>query len=149
MFCKICGRQLPDNATYCDTCGAQVSPETGMPHPEYGGVPDSTGKATAALAYLGILFFLPLVVQPVTPYGKFHANQGLILLLFSIVASVALSILTGILAFIPIIGWLAIVIAWPAFSIITFVLMVIGIINGATGKTAPLPLIGRLFTFIR
>ena len=41
----------------------------------------SDGKAMSILAYFGILFFLPLVVCPQSRFGRFHANQGLILLL--------------------------------------------------------------------
>lgn len=39
-------------------------------------------KIWSVLAYFGILFFLPLVAVPNSAYGKFHANQGLILLIF-------------------------------------------------------------------
>lgn len=38
-------------------------------------------KIWSILAYFGILFFLPLVGVPNSAYGKFHANQGLILLI--------------------------------------------------------------------
>lgn len=53
-------------------------------------------KTMAGLAY--ILFFLPLVASPDSPFGRFHANQGLVLLLFALIGSFVLSI-------IPIIGW--------------------------------------------
>ena len=39
-------------------------------------------KVVAALAY--IIFFLPLMVCPESPFGKFHANQGLVLLIVGI-----------------------------------------------------------------
>lgn len=53
-------------------------------------------KVVSALAYLGILFFLPLVVTPVTRYGKFHANQGLLLLLTSVAGGIVIAILSAI-----------------------------------------------------
>ena len=44
-------------------------------------------KIWSVLAYFGILFFLPLVAVPNSAYGKFHANQGLILLIFYVTLS--------------------------------------------------------------
>lgn len=33
MYCPKCGRQLPDDAVYCDACGAHFAPEP-APEPE-------------------------------------------------------------------------------------------------------------------
>ena len=46
-------------------------------------------KIWSVLAYFGILFFLPLVAVPNSAYGKFHANQGLILMIFYVTLTVA------------------------------------------------------------
>lgn len=89
-------------------------------------------KVISALAYLGVLFFLPLVVHPNSKFGKFHANQGLILLLFSVIGS----FVGGI---IPIIGWFLIV---PAVSIATLVFFVMGLVNALNKQEKRLPLIG-------
>lgn len=94
-------------------------------------------KVWAALAYLGVLFFLPLVVNNgQSRYGRFHANQGFILLLFDIVAT----IVSGILAQIPLIGGLLSALV----SLLSLALMIIGIINAANGKAKELPVIGGL-----
>ncbi len=85
-----------------------------------------------ALAYL--LFFLPLVVEPKTEEGRFHANQGLVLLIFGIIVS----ILGGL---IPFIGWLIIL---PVGSIAVIVFAIMGIINALNGETKELPLIGKI-----
>lgn len=61
-------------------------------------------KVWSILAYFGILFFLPLVGVPNSAYGKFHANQGLILLIFDIALSVASWLVQAVLGIIPIIG---------------------------------------------
>lgn len=47
-------------------------------------------KTMAGLAYL--LFFLPLVACPESEYGKFHANQSLLLWLVAIVGVLYLGI---------------------------------------------------------
>lgn len=87
-------------------------------------------KVMAGLAY--ILFFLPLVVCPDSPFGRYHGNQGLLLLLLGLGGSIILSI-------IPIIGWILL----PFFAIGVFILAVIGLINGFTGKGKALPIIGK------
>ena len=44
-----------------------------------------SNKVWAVLAYLGILFFLPLVACKDSRFGKFHANQGFALFLTDLV----------------------------------------------------------------
>lgn len=101
-------------------------------------------KTMAGLAYL--LFFLPLIVCPDSPYGKYHANQGLVLLIFGVGASIALAILSFILGFIPVIGWIILLI-FPLFyfllSVLVLVLAVMGLMNGLNGNAKELPVIGK------
>ncbi|SDM52351.1 hypothetical protein [Acetanaerobacterium elongatum] len=104
--------------------------------PEFDPADIEKNKAIAGIAYLGILFFLPLVICPDSKYGKFHANQGLVLLIFGIVAS----IVGTILAFIPYIGWLFQLL----LSLGVLALAIMGLINGFTGKAKELPIIGKI-----
>ena len=92
-------------------------------------------KTMAGLAY--ILFFLPLLACPDSKYGRYHANQGLILLIASFAGSFILSI-------IPIIGWLLL----PVFALVVLVFAIMGLVNGFGGKVKALPLIGK-FTIIK
>ncbi len=89
-------------------------------------------KIMAALAYVGILFFLPLVTHPNSSFGKFHANQGLLLLITGIAINTVGSI-------IPFIGWFIIL---PLGWLFTFVLFVMGIVNALGLKKKRLPVIG-------
>jgi len=88
------------------------------------------GKTMAGLAYL--IFFLPLVVCPDSKYGRFHANQGLLLLILAAAGNIILSI-------IPIVGWILL----PLFNIFTLVLFIMGLVNGFGGKATRLPVIGK------
>lgn len=92
-------------------------------------------KTMAGLSYL--IFFLPLIACPESRYAKFHANQGLLLLIVSIAGNIILSI-------IPIIGWILI----PIFWIVVGIFGIIGLINGFGGKAKRLPLFGQ-FTIIK
>lgn len=87
-------------------------------------------KTISGLAY--IIFFLPLLVCPDSRFGRYHANQALILFIVSIGGSIVLSI-------IPIIGWLLL----PVFSIAIMVFAILGLVNGISGKAKELPIIGR------
>lgn len=87
-------------------------------------------KTMAGLAYL--IFFLPLIVCPDSKYGRFHANQSLLLFIVSVAGSIILSI-------IPILGWL---LMFP-FGIAVFVFAVLGLLNGLNGKAKELPLFGK------
>jgi uncharacterized membrane protein len=90
-------------------------------------------KIMAALAYFGILFFLPLVTNPESTFGKFHANQGLLLLLFGIIGSTIGTV-------IPIIGWFLIL---PLVSIASLVFFIMGIVTALNKEMKRLPLIGN------
>lgn len=87
-------------------------------------------KTMAGLAY--IIFFLPLLACPDSRFGRFHANQGLLLLIASIAGSIILSA-------IPFIGWVLL----PFFSIAVTVVAIISIINAMNGKAKELPVIGK------
>jgi len=93
------------------------------------------GKPLAWLSYLGILLLIPLLVNKDNEYSKFHVKQGIVLL----VCSIAGSVVSIILAFIPVIGHLISLAIW----IFILVLVIMGIINALNGKTEPLPVIGK------
>ena len=89
-------------------------------------------KMFAALAY--IVFFIPLLACNDSPFGRYHANQGLVLLIAAAIIRVVGSI-------IPFIGWFIIL---PLGGIFIFVLMIIGFMNAIRGDCKPLPVIGSI-----
>lgn len=90
-------------------------------------------KGVSAIAYLGILFFVPMITHPKSEYAMFHVNQGLLLLITAIAVNIVGSV-------VPIIGWLIIT---PIGSIFVLVLLIMGIINAVNGRMKRLPLIGQ------
>ena len=89
-------------------------------------------KWIACLAYVGILFLIPMLAKKDSPYSQFHAKQGFVLFLGWIAATVV--------NVIPILGQIIFAIA----GIFFFVLFIIGVINALSGKAKDLPLIGQL-----
>lgn len=97
-----------------------------------------TNKLIALLSNIPILFWLPFITCKDSKFAKFHANQGLILLIIGVVAG----IIVGILGIIPLIGILFKIIGWLV-EVVTFALMVIGMVNAYQGKAWKFPVIGE------
>ena len=139
-FCGNCNTQVQDGTPACPSCGAPIGVNA---QPQVGGSDVETNKLYAILAYLGFLVLVPILAAPKSPFARFHANQGLVLFIAEVVYGIVYSILAVILAFIPIIGWLLIMvlgllfIAFPVFAIL-------GIINAVGGKAQELPIIGKI-----
>ena len=90
-------------------------------------------KIWGALSYLGILFFLPLVVNGgSSKFGRFHANQAFILLIGGVLSS--------LLGKIPVLG--SVLSALISLLLLAYTLF--GIITAGSGKAKELPFIGGL-----
>lgn len=135
-FCSVCGSQLDDNALFCAVCGAKISSPEPQPQPqepqpqqfqqpfdEYNMQADiAANKNLAALGYIGMII-IALVAAPNSRFIRFHANQALLLGLFSIPVAI------------PFIGWI-----WGLFCVVC---LIMGISNALTGQFKELPLIGK------
>ena len=147
LTCKQCGTQVEDGIMNCTNCGASIEAPVQQNQPidlsekfnEFNNTADTTSeydaqdieknKVMAVLAY--ILFFIPLLAAKDSKFARFHTNQGLVLFLGGIIASVV--------AVIPVIGW----IVAPIAGLVITVLAVIGIINALNGRAKELPVIGK------
>lgn len=89
-------------------------------------------KVFGVLAYIGLLFLVPLLAAPDSKFAKFHANQGLTLFIVAIAVNV--------IWIVPILGWIVGFFGWIA----VLVLAIMGIINAANGKMEKLPIIGDI-----
>ena len=94
----------------------------------FSGTDISSNKVMAILSYIGILVLIPLLAAKDSPFARYHANQGLVLLVFHII----FLILGKLWAFL---GWIG--------GILWFILAIIGIINAAKGLAKELPIIGK------
>ena len=145
--CEKCGADVQNNTTYCPYCGQerrQDNSGTGYRQP-YGdgynhGFESSDNfdprdiednKVLAVLCYFGPLLLIPLLTRPYSQYVKYHANQGILLLL--------LYIATGAVGVIPLLGW-AVAALGGLFST---VLLILGVIYCLNGQAKPLPIIGK------
>lgn len=156
MNCKNCGANIQDNATFCGECGAPVENQQNnqqnvqyanqnnyTPNQQQGNVNENgvsqqeinDGKVMSVLAYLGCLLLIPLIAANKNKFVRFHLNQGLILLIASVIG--------GLVSFIPYVG----TVLNSAIAIVVFVFMVMGIVNACQGQMKGLPLIGDIKIF--
>ena len=153
-FCTNCGAEVAANTRFCSNCGAALAADqarTETPKYEYktnansepweqpvytaqpvGDADSQQNKLLCVLCYFGILLLIPLLTQPNSKYCRFHSNQGLVMML--------LSIALGIVAIIPILGWIAAFVG----GIFVFVCWILGIVNTVNGRMKPLPIIGKI-----
>jgi uncharacterized membrane protein len=89
-------------------------------------------KIFAALGY--IVFFIPLLACKDSPFGRYHANQALVLFITAVLTRI-------VGAVIPFIGWFII---WPLGGLFVLILIVIGFVNAINGYCKPLPVIGTI-----
>lgn len=123
----------------------------------------------SCLAYLGLIpWLIPMLLVKKSRFAKYHANQGLVLLILNLISGVILGVIkliaglisSGIvalcmkiamkLAFFATVGTIfSVIISIITWILITLVslavlfLTVVGIIYAAKGRAKELPLIGR------
>lgn len=117
--------------------------------PERTYVPDGDARtlgvgAVSLLAYWSILFFVPLVAYKDSKFARFHAGQGLNLLLLSVAYWIVTMILTAIFSAISIGLGVAIGSLLSIAGLVIPVLMILGIVNVCKGQMKPLPVIGNI-----
>lgn len=111
---------------------------------------DSIRRVIFALCYFWeILFFIPLLMYKDAKAMR-HANEGLVLLIFSVGGSIIYGILVtifsilGLANILCLIGVIIASIIFAIYAIGLFVLKVIGIIYALTDKDQKLPILGNI-----
>ncbi len=97
-------------------------------------------KILAAVAGVPILFWVPLVACGGSAFGKFYANQGLILTILSI----AVAVVCAVLGIIPVIGGFLAGILGTVCGLVILAGMLLLVISAATGKAKELPIVGSM-----
>lgn len=165
-FCSKCGAQNEETAKFCASCGASLNTNnndslgnfkqkfegfnnTANSTDEFDAKDIENNKVMGVLAYIGLLVLVPILAAKDSKFAKFHANQGLILLITEVILSFAVNVVFGImsaiLGFLHL-GFLAVLftaLANLAVSVVCIVYIVIGIVNAANGTAKELPLIGK------
>lgn len=105
-------------------------------------------KVVCVLAYIPVLFWLPLVFNARSRFGKFHANQALALLLYGIVTMIVVKVLGLLLGWIPILGAILVGLVEIALGITVLAFIIYGMVNTGNGNAKELPILGSLLHLI-
>jgi len=87
----------------------------------------------------GVLF---LVLEKENRFVRFHAMQSIVVGVALIALSIALSIASSMLAFVPVIGWIVALLAGLALAVFSFVLWILLMVRAFQGKEWAVPLAG-------
>ena len=102
-----------------------------------------SNRLMAVLSYLSVLVLIPVFAAKNSPYARFHAAQGVNLLILSVLWAIVSGIIGAIVGAI---GAVVLSVLWGiVFWVITIALvlmMVIGILGALQGRARELPLIG-------
>ncbi|HEX8849267.1 MAG TPA: DUF4870 domain-containing protein [Gemmatimonadaceae bacterium] len=109
----------------------------------------STGLASnvaGALCYLlglitGVLF---LLIEKNDKFVRFHAAQSIAVSLVMIAASIALSIVSGVLGFVPVIGWIIGLLLALVVGLGSFILWILLMWKAFQGQEWEAPIAGPL-----
>ena len=154
-FCTKCGAFVEDNAKFCESCGAPIESGAAQNNgaqqtvfDQFTNTEDTTAafspadieknKVMGILSYLGILVLIPIFAAKDSPYARFHANQGLVLMIAEVVYSIATRIINSIVGLSLLRTILSIV------SLLFLALAILGIVNAVNGKAKKLPLFGEI-----
>lgn len=166
-FCTQCGTEIKEEAAFCPNCGAPVEgaannkagqtaygagfsdtvtkiTDTKDNTAEFDPADISANKVFAVLSYIGILVLVPLIGAPNSKFARFHANQGLVLLICELACQVLLKVLSWVLFGPARILYFAVCFAIGVLNLVFLVLAILGIINAAQGKAKDLPIIGQI-----
>lgn len=89
----------------------------------------------AAIGYVFILCFIPLLMAKDSAFAQYHAKQGLVLFIVEIV----IMIISNILVFIPVLGWFVMMV----LNLAVVILSIIGILKALEGEMWEMPVLGQ------
>ena len=104
------------------------------PPPPASGTEDLTVAILAYITIIGFIIAIVLHSGKKTALGAFHLRQVLGLIVSGLVMWAG----SIVLAFIPILGWLAIIVIWIGF----FIMWLMGLIAAASGQQKAMPVLG-------
>ena len=109
-----------------------------------------SGKLMALLSYIGLLALIPYFVEKENKYVRFHAIQGLNLLIVNLVISAAsfvVALVATIIFLIPIIGWIIGFLLYLVIGLIpvgTLVIAILGVVYSLQGNAKELPVVNKI-----
>lgn len=98
--CRWCGNSMEDSDVYCRQCGKRTQPSpkyhSSQPIVLLERPKEPLDKLCCELAYSGTLFWAPLLLCPKKADARYHANQGLWILILAVGACTGIRLLSAL-----------------------------------------------------
>lgn len=104
---------------------------------------DSSEKGMGVLCYIPLINLIPIITCK-TAFVKYHANQGLVLLIMSLIFGAVSTLCSLVLRIIPFLGGIVAGLVSTVLGLVVLAFAVIGIVHVVNGETKPLPIIGEI-----
>ena len=147
MNCPNCGKEFDPSQKFCEYCGTDLSAakaaagigeenSAGSKVPNNGsgsqsGGPSADQKPASVMCWVAYITLIGFIIAIVSddykngdPHVRFHVNQSLVLILFSL------------LSVIPIVGYI--------WGVVMFVFWILDLVNAVQGIDKPTPLLGGI-----
>lgn len=141
--CGKCGRNVDSGMKFCPVCGTSFENDRRRRKQAFDSADIQNNKVMAVFAYMGILVLIPMLAAKESKFARYHARQGLALLMVEMMFAVSYCILSLIV----------LSISWRLYFIVKImgmagflfpVLAMIGIRNVIGGRARKLPVIGSI-----
>lgn len=148
MNCKFCEQPLRPTQNRCPNCGRMAEVPNGDHSFRFSRKDRDRHHVMAALSYFNILVLIPILFARRSQYVRFHANQGLILFIYSTSYTLITRLFVlfldllfgGVYTAIP--DTLSTIFSFGSLAF--FILIILGISNAAKGRAKDLPFIGHV-----
>ena len=154
-FCSNCGNEVKETDNVCSNCGNRLKEgqaggsnfedqvksvinDVKNDSKDYTQDEINNGKLMAILAYLGLLFLIPLLAEKENKFVKYHLLQGINMFIWAMIFVIAC-------AFVPFVGY----VLSPLFGLCWFALMIMGIVNVCNGEAKEIPVINKLPVIVK
>jgi uncharacterized membrane protein len=144
-FCSSCGAQIADGVTTCPACaGRAAATVPAVATANAGGMADNVAGMLAYITIIPSIIFLVMEPYNKNRFVRFHSFQNLFFVGALIVCWIAFTILSMMLAFVPILGHIIIALCWFAVAVGSFVVWIIMLLKANQGQMWKLPVIGDM-----
>jgi len=149
-LCAKCGAELKEGVGFCGSCGTPVGAAAGgaaapaAPASTSGGLASNVGGALAYVTIIPAILFLVMEPYNKDKFIRFHSFQSLFFGIAWIVVWIGCVIVSGILAMIPVIGWIISILLWLVIGFGGFVLWLLLVYKAYNNQKWMLPVIGKL-----
>lgn len=160
-YCLKCGAKLEEDDVVCPFCGGETGGISRMKQlsdqmtvdirtllrtedltDEMDPYETKAGRFPSLCAYLGPLLLIPILAGKKNDFTRFHANQGLVLLITAILSYFSVKIAGWIFHFIPVVGEILAALLLALWGIAFASAVVTGVLHALLGRAKTLPVIG-------